>query len=154
MLTDEEKRLIAEELSHYDNKHAMTIEAMRIVQQRRGWISEELMRDIHELLGFPVAELDSVASFYNMLFEQPVGRHIILICNSVSCWIMGYPNLRDQIAAKLGIELGQTTPDGRFTFLPKVCLGACDRAPAMIIDQDLYGPVDPDHLDEILAKYE
>jgi NADH-quinone oxidoreductase subunit E len=154
MLSEEEKHEIAEEARHYDNKHAMVIEAMKIVQEHRGWVSAEAMAEVGALLDFSITELDSVASFYNMLFNKRVGRHVILVCNSISCWVMGYENLRDQISARLGIGLGETTPDDRFTFLPRVCLGACDRAPAMIVDRDLYGPVSPDELDAILAKYE
>jgi NADH-quinone oxidoreductase subunit E len=98
-------------------------------------------------------ELDSVATFYNMLFRKPVGRHIILVCDSISCWVMGYQNVRDQLMQKLSIAYGETTKDDRFTLLPNCCLGTCDRAPAMMIDNDLYQNVRIEQLDEILNKY-
>jgi NADH-quinone oxidoreductase subunit E len=98
-------------------------------------------------------ELDSVATFYNLIFRKPVGRHVILVCDSVSCWIMGYERLRERLTARLGIRPGDTTADGRFTLLPIVCLGTCDHAPAMMIDEDLYRDIDPAAIDAILEQY-
>jgi NADH-quinone oxidoreductase subunit E len=98
-------------------------------------------------------ELDNVATFYNLIFRKPVGRHVILLCDSVSCWIMGYERLREAFKNRLGIDFGETTPDERFTFLPIVCLGTCDHAPAMMIDDELYRDLDPAKLDEILTKH-
>jgi NADH-quinone oxidoreductase subunit E len=83
-----------------------------------------------------------------------VGRHVILICDSVSCWITGYENLLTHLKQRLGVELGQTTADGRFTLLPVVCLGACDLAPVMMIDEDLHGRLTPEKIDAVLAHYE
>ena len=98
-------------------------------------------------------EVDGVATFYNLIFRRPVGRHVILLCDSVSCWVMGHDAIRDRLQVHLGIGPGETTPDGRFTLLPSVCLGACDRAPAMMIDGELHGELDPGTIDSILAKY-
>ncbi len=153
MLTEEERREIEAEARHYDRKQAACIDAMRVIQRHRGWVSDESLRDLGELLQMTMAELDGVATFYNLIFRKPVGRHVILICNSVSCWIMGYPRLREQIRARLGIDFGQTTPDGRFTLLPIVCLGDCDHAPAMMIDGDLHRDLTPEKVDAILEQY-
>ena len=79
------------------------------------------------MLGMSLADLESVATFYSLIFRKPVGRHVILLCDSVSCWIMGYETVRDHLRRRLGIDLGETTPDGRFTLLTIPCLGACDR---------------------------
>lgn len=153
MLTDEERREIEAELPHYDQKRAACVEAMKILQRHRGWLSDEALGDVAEFMGMTLEELDSVATFYNMIFRKPVGRHAILICNSVSCWIMGYGGLRDHLTSRLGIDLGQTTADGRFTLLPNVCLGTCDHAPALMIDDDLHRDLDPEKLDAILERY-
>jgi len=153
MLADEEKREINEELEKYDRKRAAASEALKIVQKYRGWISNESLDDIARYLDMTTEELDSVATCYNLIFRKPVGRHRIFICDSVSCWIMGYEQVLSHIQRRLGVELGQTTPDRRFTLLPIACLGACDKAPAMMVDDDLYIELSPTKVDEILDAY-
>lgn len=153
VLADEEKADIDEEMSQYEDAGAASIDALLAVQKRRGWVSDEALRAVSEYTGIAAAQLDSVATFYNMVFRQPVGRHVIFLCDSVSCWVCGYPALRDAVQEKLGITFGQTTDDGRFTLLPSVCLGNCDHAPAMLIDDVPHGPVDASQLDAILENY-
>ena len=154
MLGSEEIAEIEHELPAYPQRRAACIEALRIVQRHRGWVSDEAIRDIAELLEMSPDELDGVATFYNLIYRRPVGRHVIHVCDSVSCWLMGYEALRKALVRELGIEYGQTTPDGRFTLLPIPCLGTCDRAPAMFVGEDLYRDLDPGDVREILAKYE
>jgi NADH-quinone oxidoreductase subunit E len=153
MLTEEERGEIEAEIPRYGRKAAVCIDAMKIVQRHRGWVSEEAIQDIAAFLEMASDELDSVATFYNLIFRKPVGRHVIMLCNSVSCWIMGYERVQERLQDRLGVEMGATTTDGRFTLLPIVCLGACDHAPAMVIDNDLIGDVDGDRLDEALLRY-
>src|SRR5258708_33360354 len=138
MLTAEEINEIEAEAAHYPTREAVCIDALKIVQRRRGWVSDESLRDIAGHLGMSPTDLDSVATFYNLIFRKPVGRHVIFVCDSVSCYIMGYDGLRAKLEKKLGIKYGQTTADKRFTLLPICCLGTCDKAPAMLIDQDLH----------------
>jgi len=154
VLSDEERREIEAEVAIYPQKRAACIEALKVVQQHRGWVSDEALDDVAELLEMTPDELDGVATFYNLIFRKPVGRHVILICDSVSCWIMGYDNLLGHLRSRLGIDLGETTADGRFTLLPSVCLGACDHAPVMMIDDDLHLDLTPERIDQILAGYE
>ena len=154
MLSDEERHEIEAELAIFPQKRSACIDALKVVQQHRGWVSNEAIEDLAEMLEMSPAELDGVATFYNLIFRKPVGRHVILICDSVSCWIMGYDNLRGHLRSRLGIDLGETTADGRFTLLPSVCLGACDRAPVMMVDDDLHLDLTPERIDEILARYE
>ena len=153
MLTSEELKEINEELAHYPRKDAVCIDAMLIVQRHRGWVSNESIRDIAELLGMSTADLDGVATFYNLIRRKPVARHVALICDSVSCWIMGCDRVRDLLCTRLGTTLGGSTADGRFTLLPIVCLGACDHAPAMLIDGDLHTDLDVQTLDQVLERY-
>jgi NADH-quinone oxidoreductase subunit E len=152
MLTDEEKREIEEELKHFTHKQAACIEALKIVQRRRGWVSDEI-KGIAELLGMTTDELDAVATFYSFIFRRPVGKHIILICDSISCWIMGYDIVREHLKKRIGIGLGETSADGQFTLLPVSCLGACDHAPAMMIDDELYPDLTIEKIDSILKGY-
>jgi NADH-quinone oxidoreductase subunit E len=154
VLSDEERREIEAEVAIYAQKRAACIEALKVVQQHRGWVSDEAIDDLAEMLEMNAAELDGVATFYNLIFRKPVGRHVILICDSVSCWIMGYDNLREHLKSRLGSDLGETTADGRFTLLPSVCLGACDHAPVMMVDDDLHLDLTPEKVDQILAGYE
>jgi NADH-quinone oxidoreductase subunit E len=153
MLTDEEKREIDEELAKYRTKRAAGPEALKIVQKYRGWISDESLRDVARYLELSDEELDSVATCYTFIFRKPVGRHIIVLCDSVTCWIVGYEGIREHIEHRLGVQMGQTTTDGRFTLLPAACLGACDRAPVMMIDEQLYVELSPAKVDEILEAY-
>ena len=154
MLTDEMKQKIQIEINTCPNRESACIDAMQIVQSHLGWISDESLEDIADFLDMTIDELDSVATFYNHIYRKPVGRHIILICNSVSCWIMGFGTVRDYLEQRLGIEIGGTTPDGRFTLLPVQCLGACEHAPAIMIDEELYWDLDPQKIDNVLENYE
>jgi NADH-quinone oxidoreductase subunit E len=100
------------------------------------------------------AEVDSVATFYNLIFRKPVGRHVILLCDSISCYVMGYKKLYEALQQHIGIKFGETSADKRFTLLPNACLGCCDHAPALMIDEDLYQDVKIEELESILAKYD
>lgn len=153
-LTDAEKQAIDAEMAHYEQRQAVSVEALKIVQKERGWISDGLLHAIAEHTKIPPADLEAVATFYNLIFRQPVGRHVVFLCDSVSCWLCGYDELKQVVQEKLGLEYGQTTEDGRFTLLPSVCLGNCDKAPAVMIDEDHYGNVTGEGLDEIFGKYE
>ena len=153
MLSEEERREIEAEFPHYPTRQAVCIDAMKIVQKHRGWVSDEALRDIGELLGMALAELDGIATFYNLIFRQPVGRHVIYMCDSVSCWIMNSDRQFRHLRERLGTAPGETTADGRFTVLPIVCLGACDHAPVMMVDDDLHTELEPAKIDGILEKY-
>lgn len=153
MLSDTERQEIESHLAEYPYKRAACIEALKVVQRERGWVSDENLRDVAALLEMTPDELDNVATFYNLIFRQPVGKHVILLCDSVSCWIMGYPNIRRRIQERLGIDFGETTPDGNYTLLPIVCLGDCDHAPVMMIDEDHHRDLDEGKVDRILESY-
>jgi len=153
MLSAEEKREIDAEAGHYRDRRSLAIEALKIVQRHRGWVSDDALADVAAELGVSADELEGVATFYNLLFRKPVGRHVILVCDSVSCWITGYERLRAAAAEHHGLRLGETSDDGRFTLLPVPCLGACDRAPVALVDEDLHGELDPARLGEVLERY-
>lgn len=153
MLSKDEQQAIEAEFAHYPNKQAVCIEAMKVVQRHRGWVTDQNLADIGELLDMTTDELDSVATFYNLIYREPVGRHIIHVCDSVSCWIMGYEQLRRDLSGHLGIEMGETTEDGRFTLLPIQCLGHCELAPALMIDDDLHANLTEDRLPSVLEDY-
>lgn len=153
MLTAEEIKEIEAEAAHYPKREAVCIDALKIVQRHRGWISDESVRDIAEHLAMSATDVDSIATFYNLIFRKPVGRHVVMVCDSVSCWIMGHDRVRKHLGGRLGIDYGQTTPDDRFTMLPIVCLGCCDHAPAMMVDSDLHSDLNPEKIDSALEQY-
>jgi len=154
MLTVEEKQEIDKAIHEVPARKAACIEALKVVQEHRRWVSDESLKDVAAYMEMSPEELDSVATFYNLIFRKPVGRHVILLCDSISCYVMGYEKLADMIKQRLGIRYGETTLDGRYTLLPNPCLGCCDRAPALMIDHDLYRDVTIDQLEEILNKYQ
>jgi NADH-quinone oxidoreductase subunit E len=154
MLTAEEIKEIEAEAARYPKREAVCIDALKIVQRHRRWISDESVRDIAEHLGMSPTDVDSVATFYNLIFRKPVGRHVIMVCDSVSCWITGYDRIRQHLQERLGVRLGETTSDNRFTLLPIVCLGCCDHAPAMMVDTDLCSDLDAQKIDRELEKYQ
>lgn len=153
MLTELEKKEILHESEAFPYLQAVCVDALKIVQHHRGWVSDEAIGDIATFLQMSVHEVDSVATFYSRIYRRPVGRHVILICDSMSCMIMGYKQLYIHLSAKLGIGFGGTTADGRFTLLPISCLGDCHMAPSMMVDNELFSQVSIDNLDEMLERY-
>lgn len=152
-LTAEDVSAVEALARQYEDKRAACIEALMAVQRRHRWVSDRKLREVAALLDMAPDELDGVATFYNLLFRRPVGRHVIMVCDSVSCWLLGQQKLLAHLEQRLGIRCGGTTADGRFTLLPIVCLGHCDHAPALMIDEDLHGDVEPGRLDMLLDAY-
>ena len=153
MLTEEEKKEILEEIRQYPYPAVACIDALKIVQHHRGWVSDESVKDIAEILEISNEEVDGVATFYSRIYRKPVGRNVILICDSVSCMIMGYESIYEYISGKLNISFGETTSDGLFTLLPISCLGDCDHAPAMMINNDHFNKLTIEKIDELLGNY-
>ena len=155
MLTPDEIRAIDHEIEIVPERRSACLEALHVIQRNRGgWVDDEALADVAAYLGMSAAELDSIATFYNLIHRRPVGRHVIHVCNSVSCWLMGYDAVRARLRERLGVGYGDTTEDDRFTLLPIQCLGTCDRAPALMVDEDLHRDLEPEALDAILARYE
>lgn len=149
---DDESAMRAE-MAHYEQPQAACIEALKIVQRRHGWVPDEAIGAIARVLGIAPASVEGVATFYSLIFRQPVGRHIVLVCDSSACFLSGFDELKQALVSQLGIDYGQTTDDDRFTLLPVCCLGACDGAPALMIDDDTFGPVTADDLPALLESY-
>lgn len=152
VLSDEELREINAEIAHVPYRAAVAIDALKIVQAHRGWVSDESLRAIARHLEMSAEELDGIATFYNLIFRRPVGERVILLCDSISCWIKDCSQLRRQVIERLGIQPGETTADNRYTLLPVTCLGACDKAPVMMVGEDLHTDVDEPALDRIFAS--
>ena len=154
MLSEEETAEIEAEVAHLPDRESAAIDALLIAQKYRGWVSDESLYAIANLLEMSAEQLDSIATFYNLIYRQPVGRNVVMVCDSVSCYVMGADPLKKAIERHLDVSFGETTEDGRFTLLPIVCLGACDKAPTMMINQDLIENVEAQSLAEIFGRYE
>lgn len=151
-LSAEEIREIEHEKTHYPYAQAVGLEALKIVQKHQGWVSDESMLAVSAYLDIPLADLEGVATFFNMIFRRPVGRNVICVCDSVACWMLGCDDLKAQITDRLGIEYGETTPDGEVTLIPVPCLGACDKAPVLMVGRDTYRNMDAEKLNELIDK--
>ncbi|MEH6589076.1 MAG: NADH-quinone oxidoreductase subunit NuoE [Halioglobus sp.] len=154
VLSNAELEQINAEIAHVPYRSAVAIDALKIVQSHRGWVSDESLRAIARHLEMSAEELDGIATFYNLIYRRPVGEKVILLCNSVTCWIKGCDQLREQISEQLGVELGETTADGQYTLLPVTCLGACDKAPVMMVGDDLHEDLDAAALHTLFGKVE
>jgi NADH-quinone oxidoreductase subunit E len=152
-LSETERSAIEHEMHHYEDPRAASIEALKIVQKARGWVPDGAADAIGAILGIPASDVEGVATFYSQIFRQPVGRHVIRVCDSMTCYIGGHENVLQSIKNQIGIEPGQTTADGRFTLLPVCCLGNCDKAPALMIDDDTFGNVEPGGVAQLLESY-
>nr|WP_312968939.1 NADH-quinone oxidoreductase subunit NuoE [Pseudomonas sp.] len=153
-LSETERSAIEHEMHHYEDPRAASIEALKIVQKQRGWVPDGAADAIGAILGIPASDVEGVATFYSQIFRQPVGRHIIRVCDSMTCFIGGHENVLGGIKSELGIVPGQTTADGRFTLLPVCCLGNCDKAPALMIDDETFGDVQPEGVAQLLESFQ
>jgi len=149
-LADDLRASIAKMVAAEHHARGASIEALKLVQDRVGWISDLHLREIAAIIGMSPADLDGVATYFNLIFRKPVGEHVIMLCDSVSCWMLGQEKLKAHLCKRLEIQPGQTTADGKVTLLPIVCLGHCDHAPALLVDQTLYGDVDTQKIDRII----
>lgn len=153
-LSESERSAIEHEMHHYEDPRAASIEALKIVQKHRGWVPDGAADAIGAILGIPASDVEGVATFYSQIFRSPVGRHVIRVCDSMTCFIGGHENVLQSIKDQLGIAPGQTTADKRFTLLPVCCLGNCDKAPALMIDDDTYGNIDAGGVAKLLEAYQ
>ncbi|PNP97560.1 NADH-quinone oxidoreductase subunit NuoE [Moraxella sp. RCAD0137] len=153
ILTSEEIAGIDEYIHHYPQARAAVLDALKLVQKRNGWVNDAQVAAIANMLDIATTDVEGVATFFNRIYRSPVGRHVILICDSIACYLTGYEALADAFKRELGIEFGQTTADGRFTLLPICCLGNCDKGPSVLIDEDTYGPVLPSEVSMLLEQY-
>jgi NADH-quinone oxidoreductase subunit E len=151
-LSPAEIREINAEMGHYEDKTAVSIEALKIVQKHRGWVSDECLVAVAGFLGMAPAQLEGVATFYNLIYRQPVGKTVIHYCNSVTCWMMGSEQIRDRLCRHLNVALGEMSEDGKYTVLPIVCLGACDHAPVVMVGDEMRLDLSENAVNEILGR--
>jgi len=151
VLSAQEIAEIDAELAHIPYKSGAAIDALKIVQAHRGWVSDQCLQAIAKYLEMSAEELEGIATFYNLIYRRPVGEKVILFCDSVSCWLCGCDDIKQKISERLGVDYGETTADNRYTLIPVPCLGACDRAPVMMVGDDLETHLDQQKIEQIFA---
>jgi len=137
-----------------DEKQSAVMSALRIVQEEHGYLTQELMDAVADYLDMAPIAVYEVASFYTMYERQPVGKHLINICTNISCKLRDSDAVVEQLEKKLGIKLGETTDDGRFTLRSVECLGACVNAPMMQVDKDYHENLTAESIDAVLEQYQ
>jgi len=137
----------------YPTTRAAILPALYIAQEKFGWLSPEAIEEVSSTLNVPKALVRGVSTFYAMYKHKPMGRHLIQLCTNVSCMIFGAETLLELLKNKYGLEPGGTTEDGRFSLVIMECIGACDRAPAMLVNNDFHSNLNDNNITEILEKY-
>ncbi|MBN2582197.1 MAG: NADH-quinone oxidoreductase subunit NuoE [Planctomycetes bacterium] len=149
-LSDATRRDIDRLIATCETRREAIVQALEIVQRRHGHVDAEAAGYVANRLKVGRTDVEDVLSFYPVYYRQPVGKYVIKVCRSLPCARMGAKRVVDHLATRLSLEVGCTGDDGRFTLLEVECLGLCDRAPAMMINDEVYGPLTPDRIDEIL----
>jgi len=148
------RRKIDEVAARYPKKGAALLPVLHLVQREVGCIREDEERFIAEILGLKPIKVREVVSFYTMFLRRPIGRYHLQVCSNLTCTLLGAEALLDYLQQKLGIGVGETTADGRFTLSTVECLGACEQAPCLMINFDYHGQLDREKIDRILESLE
>ena len=152
MLPNELLATLQKEIASMDHPRELAVDIMFALQNHYGYLSDEALEEGARLLGMTPLELEELATFYDFIYREPVGRYVIHVCDGVICWMNGHESVMDYLSKKLGIEPGKTTEDGLFTLLPTACIGYCDLSPAMLINGRAYGPLTSEKIDDILNR--
>ncbi len=126
------------------------VDVMKELQRHYGWLTDEAVEEAAGILNLSPLQVEELATFYEMIYRRPVGRHVIHVCDSISCWAVGGESLLKKFERLLGIEVGTTTADGNFTLLPCCCLGKCGNAPALMIGERQFGPVNLEYVGTLI----
>lgn len=146
------KDLTERVLPRYATKQAALLPALHMVQHEYGWIPPQAMIEIADLLALKPAEVYDTASFYEEYWLKHKGQNLVQVCRSIACEFCGQREITQACKDKLGIDVGETTPDGKFTLIELECLGSCGTAPAMLVNETLHENVTPDGVDKILDE--
>ena len=144
---------IQQESSSQGKHQHELLERLTEEQDRFGYLSGERLAEIARSLGLTISEVYGVATFYSFLSTKPRGRNVIRICKCLPCFLKQSAIIVDRIEQELGVKAGETTPDGKFSFELTNCIGACDKAPAMMVNHDVYGNLTPEKIPQILEEY-
>jgi len=152
MLSAESRQKIESLKKVYETDQSALIPALHVAQADQGWLSEDTQREVATILGLTPQAVRQVVTFYTMFNQKPVGRHMIQVCRNLSCSLLGGQRLQKQIQDKLGLEDGETTQDGRFTYVSVECLGSCGTAPVLMVNDRYYENVTPKQVERLLEE--
>ena len=152
MLSADARQKIEKLTKVYETSQSALIPALHIAQADQTWLSEETQREVAQLLGLTAQSVRQVVTFYTMFQLKPVGRHLIQVCRNLSCTLLGGQKLQKQIQDKLNLADGETTEDGRFTYVSVECLGSCGTAPVLMVNDRYYENVTPPEVDRLLDE--
>jgi NADH-quinone oxidoreductase subunit E len=152
MIPDHLKNELERRVTSAITNREAAVDVMKELQRHYGWLTDEAVQEAADLLGLSPLQVEELATFYEMIYRRPVGRHVIHVCDSISCWSMGGDSLLKQFERLLGVTVGSTTADGTFTLLPCCCLGNCGKAPAVMVGERQFGPVTPETAQSLLAE--
>lgn len=152
MIPEELKKELQSRIASAPTPREAAVDVMKALQRQYGWLTDEAVVEAAGLLGLSPLQVEELATFYEMIYRRPVGKRVIHLCDSISCWSVGCEEIMAYLQEKLGVEPGGTSADGVFTLLPCACLGNCGEGPTMMIGDTLYGRLTPEKVDEILAQ--
>ncbi len=152
MLPKELFENLRDRIAKVEHPRELAVDVMLTLQNHYGYASDEALKEAGKLLHMTPLELEELATFYDFIYREPVGRYVLHVCDGVVCWMNGYGSVLDYLLKKLNIRPGETTKDGLFTLLPTACIGYCDLSPAMLVNGRPYGPLTPEKIDEVLQR--
>jgi NADH-quinone oxidoreductase subunit E len=152
LLSEQTKAEIRASLALYPEMRSAAIAALRAAQYQLGWLSPEVVTEVGAELELDPNALQQLVTFYDMFYNQPVGKYVIGVCNNLSCYLSGADGILDHLQERLGIEPGQTTEDGAFTLRTVECLAACGNAPAMMVNEDYHERLTREGIDRLLDE--
>lgn len=153
MLTKANLKTLEQLKQRYQTTRALTLHALWMVQENKGWISEDAMKDVANALDVPFSHIYGVASFYTMFNRRPIGKHHLQVCTNVSCQLRGAEKLLDHICERLKVKVGETTSDNIFTVTEVECLGSCGTAPMMQVNDEYVENLTLEKVDRLLNEW-
>jgi NADH-quinone oxidoreductase subunit E len=139
-------------LGETEHPRELAVDIMMALQDHYGYLSDQAIEEGARLLGMTPLELEELATFYDFIYREPVGRYVLAVCDGVVCWMNGHERILDHLRRRLGVGPGETTEDGLFTLLPVGCIGYCDLSPAILVNRRPHGPMTPESLDALLER--
>lgn len=152
MFTPENLKKVEELKKRYQTNQALTLPVLWLAQEQFGYISEETMKYIAQLLDVPFGHVLGVVTFYTMFHREPCGKHHVEVCTNISCMLRGSEGIAKHLEKKLGIKMGETSKDKKWTLSEVECMGSCGTAPMFAIGEQYYENLTPEKVDQILAE--